>query len=133
VPELECAPAQGVGGWPALDGQVVEVGQRVLGPGWRQVAAENKAPQGGYDLEVEQRRSVQVVRLFLPTLPRAWLRSVFRSGPERVESNLHRPLTVSCDRIYLISDRISGARPDMDVLGSACAAVAAAIADRREP
>jgi hypothetical protein len=37
VPELQCAPAGGAGGWPALDGLVVEVGQRVLGPGadWR--------------------------------------------------------------------------------------------------
>jgi len=62
VPELECPPAQAFRGRPALNGQVIEAGQRVLSPRRRHVAAENQAPKSSHNLEVEQRRSVQIWR-----------------------------------------------------------------------
>jgi len=61
VAETEYAPSQGVAAGPPLDGQILEVGQGVFGPRRAELPAQGQPTQCRDDLEVQQRRRVQLL------------------------------------------------------------------------
>lgn len=58
--QVERPAAQRVAVRPPLHGQVLEVGQGVVRPGLAEAPVEGQPPQRGDDLEVEERRRVQL-------------------------------------------------------------------------